>query len=178
MIAKHRMLGFVRTLFFIIPVLSLTACSGNPFTYEGHVVAEEDRIEIKEGGPHNGFWKTYDINVDYTYEKKTNALFFTGEISFNKHLMYNFRTLEHFYFRIYFVDEEGKILDGKGLVYSGYRVPLGPLSFQKELPLPDDSVAMVFSYTGSADEQGGGIDSEIDGRTDWDFWRSPIRRRR
>jgi len=166
----------IQWLFFIVAPFVFLSCTSY-FTYEGYEVAEEDRIEIKEGGPNKGSWPTNDLTLDYTYKNHMDDFIISGKVSWAKHIEYNFRTLDHFFLRVYFVDAAGKIIAGKGVVYSGNNLEIENLSFEKQFVLPAGTVAMVFSYSGKVSEHGTGGDRNFQGgRTDWDFWKSPGRR--
>ena len=167
----------IKWLFFIIALSVLLSCTSY-LTYEGHEVAEEDRIEIKEGGPNKGAMRTYDLTLDYVYEQKKDGLTLSGKISWSRHIENNFRMLEHFYLRVYFVDSFGKIIEGKGIIHSGHNVEIENLSFEKHFTLPSGTVAMAFGYSGRATEYGTAGDRNVQGgQTDWEFWKSPVRRR-
>ena len=163
--------------FFIVALSVLLSCTSY-LTYEGHEVAKEDRIEIKEGGPNKGAMRTYDLILDYVYEQKKDGFTLSGKISWSRHIEYNFRTLEHFSLKVYFVDSFGKIIEGKDIVRSGHNVEIENLSFEKHLTLPAGAVAMVFSYSGRATEHGTAGNLNVQGgQTDWEFWKSPVRRK-
>lgn len=167
----------IQWLFFIVVVSVLLSCTSY-LTYEGREVAEEDRIEIKEGGPNKGAMQTYDLTLDYVYEQKKDGFTLSGKISWSKHIENNFRMLEHFYLSVYFVDSFGKIIKGKGIIHSGHNMEVENMSFEKHVTLPSGAVAMVFSYSGKASEHSTVGERNVQGgRTDWEFWKSPVRRK-
>lgn len=167
----------IQWLFFIFALPVLLSCTSY-LTYAGHEVAEEDRIEIKEGGPNKGALSTYDFSLGYVYERNRDGFTLSGKVAWSNHIIYNFRILEHFDLRVHFVDDSGKIIEGKGIVFSGHNMEIENLSFEKHFTLPAGAVAMVFSYSGRATEHGtaGNVDDQ-GGQTDWEFWKSPVRRR-
>ena len=166
-----------RWLFLFIALTAVLACKSY-LTYEGQEVAEEDRIEIKTGGPNEGAMRTNDLTFDYAYERNGDDFTLSGTISWANHLLYNFKTMEHFSLMLYFVDGSGKIIEEKNIVRSGHYVEIENLSFEKQFSLPAGAVAMVFGYSGKAVD--GGSASSEGGRgeqIDWDFWKSPVQRR-
>ena len=86
-------------LLLIVALSAFLSCTSY-LTYAGHEVAEEDRIEIKEGGPNKGAMRTYDLTLDYVYEKNKDGFTLSGKVSWAQHIEYNFRMLDHFYMRI------------------------------------------------------------------------------
>ena len=168
---------WLRWLFFGVALTALLSCKSY-LTYEGQEVAEEDRIEIKEGGPNKGALSTYDFSLSYVYERNKDGFTLSGKVTWSNHIIYNFRILEHFDLRVHFVDGSGKIIEGKGIVYSGHNMEIENLSFKKDFTLPAGAVAMVFSYSGRATEHGAaGNSDDQGGQTDWEFWKSPVSRR-
>lgn len=161
----------IQWLFFIVIFSGLLSCM-NYITYKGHEVAEEDRLPIHDGGPNHGFWQTNDLSVNYVYHKTANDIQLSGEISFAVHLMNSFSSLDSFHLRIYFLDGDGRIIEGKGIFYSGYKVSIENMEFNRRLSLPADTTAMVFSYTGTASDQSGD-----EGKLNYEFWKSPVSRR-
>ncbi len=162
-------------LLLIVALSAFLSCTSY-LTYAGHEVAEEDRIEIKEGGPNKGAMRTYDLTLDYVYEKNKDGFILSGKVSWAQHIEYNFRMLDHFYMRVYFVDSSGKIIEGKSIILSGHNMEIENMSFEKHFTLPVGAVAMVFSYSGRATEHGTAGNMNVQGgQTDWEFWKSPIR---
>jgi len=47
----------------------LIACASTPRT-----VAQEDRISLREGGPHTGTWDSRSVSVDYRYTMQSGAI--------------------------------------------------------------------------------------------------------
>ena len=58
--------------FFLIIVL--VACGGRFTTYNGSWVAEDHRISLQDGGPHEGNWQTRDVAIEFAYHQKPQYL--------------------------------------------------------------------------------------------------------
>ena len=147
----------------LISSVTLFACQANLFTYRGAAAKPEIRIELKELGPHTDSWATYDLSVQYEYEKNRDILKISGDIALN----YQWPVVETFHMRINFLDRDNRILESRILYAHGYRQLLYHLDFRNQFHLPDGTVAMGFSYDGVL--RGHGDDG------DWSFWLDPRR---
>jgi len=79
--------------------------------------------------------------------------------------------MEEFRLWVNFVDGAGRIMDRKIIYASPYRkwIPMLGLSFNAALPVPRESVALAFSYSGKVID---GINND-DGGISWEFWKIP-----
>ena len=151
----------------VILLGSLVACQGGMGSYAGKTVDAKDRIELLEGGPHQGSWETRDLFVEFRYSRKPQDLQISGLIKLQQYLSH-FNSIKYLYLRLHFVDAGGKVLADQALLKStGYRVQMPEkMPFKAELQIPPDGAAVAFSYRGRA--QGGGERAE-----DWEFWKAP-----
>jgi hypothetical protein len=154
----------------------VVACQGRFFNYRGAVVRQENRIELREGGPHKGSWKTGDLSVHYQYLKDQGKVELFGTVELAKRLSKSFTTLEYLILRVHLLDSEGKVLVSKGIAASEYRHMVRKLSFNRSLELPPGTAAIAFSYTGRVRDGGGtGRALEDAGNGDsMDFWIYPF----
>jgi hypothetical protein len=83
----------------------LIACAGTPRT-----VAQDDRISLRDGGPHSGTWQSGSISLDYQYSKQAGAI----QLRVSPRAKRPFEKLTVW---ALFVDAGGKVLD-KQEVYS------------------------------------------------------------
>jgi hypothetical protein len=161
-------------------IFLLVGCAGRLGTYKGSWVAEDDRIVLQDGGSHKGSWQTRDVTIEYTYQKESQNLQISGVVKLARYLTTGFNTLEYFRFEIYALDADGVVLDSKLIRNIGYRRILdffGEISFDTQLELAANSVAMAFGYSGRVTEGGGRIGVSTRGdQIDWNFWKVPGRR--
>jgi len=169
------------TLFVFISLC--IACAGvNPLS-PGAWVAEEDRISLKDGGPHKGTWKTRDLSVHYEYQEAAPGLQVKGVIELANYIPMGYDSLEYFHLYIHFLEDNGTVLATQRIKSSGYyhsfRLSGEKITFNGRFDLTQDTVALAFSYTGKAVSAGGpgstNANSSSEGRTDWEFWKIPRR---
>ena len=150
-----------------ILLASLVACQGGMGSYAGKIVAARDRVELLEGGPHQGSWQTKDLLVEFRYSRRRQDLQMSGLIKPQQYLSH-FNSMKYLFFRMHFLDADGKVLADQALLKStGYRTDMPEkMPFQANLKIPPEGAAVAFSYRGRA--QGGGERAE-----DWEFWKAP-----
>ena len=83
--------------------ISLIACQGMPRT-----VAPEDRISLRQGGPHTGIWESDAILLEYQYHKLPQELKLNVRVKVKTKIRYDG-------IRVYvlFVDAGGIVLERK-----------------------------------------------------------------
>ena len=83
--------------------LSLLACQGVQRT-----VAPEDRISLRQGGPHTGIWESKAILLEYQYDN------LSGELKLNVRAQVK-TEVRYDGIKVYllFVDAEGRVLERK-----------------------------------------------------------------
>ena len=155
----------------ILMMAVLTACQKNLLSYRGATARHDSRINLQEGGPHEGRWQTRDLSVNYRYQRDANTLRVSGVVELENHLKYNFGMLERLKLWVNYLDVEGKVLDYKLILISDYRQTIRTMTFSYQLQLPPDSTGMAFSYSGRAIDGGAGNN----GAADWRFQYVPRR---
>ena len=176
---KKVMVKFKAAVFFLILIL-LVACAGRFTTYEGLWVAEDHRISLQDGGPHEGNWQTRDVAIEFAYQQELQNLQISGVVKLGGYLTNGFRTLDLLILDIYTIDADGIVLNSELLLNYGYRRNLdfvGEMTFDNQLALPPDTVAIAFGYRGKVSEGGGRIQTNGGGdRIAWEFWKIPGRK--
>ena len=157
---------FFKFFYFFIILTLLNGCSY--LTYRGKTATQKERIILKEGIEQQGVFKSYDLSLSYQYLRQSSNLTLSGVIEPADNLKYNFTHVEHFDFRVYFLDADNRILSYKELFGSKRKDAIQTWKFKRGILLPENTSAMVFGYSGKATE--GGYDG---GMTTWDFWLSP-----
>jgi len=141
---NKKVLFIIKWYFVLISLVSIVACQSSLFSYRGRTVEPDRRIDLLEGGPHEGSWHTFDLTIEYQYEKKADKLQLSGVAELSDHYKYNYETLDHFYLTVFFLDIEGKVLDSK-LVYNAISSYLDDeFYFKKNLEIPSNAVSITF----------------------------------
>ena len=168
---NHRTLVMIRGLFWAFLLATIVACGVRLSYYKGKTVPEANRIPLEEGGPHESVWKTKHLSLAYNYTKNRETIRLYCDIELNKRVFGSFDIVTHIFFRVNFIDMEGKITRSKIIWNPGFSENVRKWSFTSELDIPPNATGMVFNYEGSARETQGG--SEGPGVNIFDFWISP-----
>ncbi len=149
-------------LFFV----GIVACQSSFFSYRGATVEPDDRIYLLEEGPGHGLWQTFDLAIEYQYEKKTDMLELSGVVELSHHYRSLYDILTRLYITVYFLDNEGKVLEGKQVFISTSLKIDDKFSFKHFLEIPLGTVSITFSYQGNVR---GGVNRDS-------FFKSPGRK--
>ena len=98
---KKRALVEIKTFGSFLLIILLVACAGRLTTYKGSWVAEDKRIYLQDGGPHNGNWQTRDVAIEYAYQQKPQNLQISGVVKLGSYLTSGYRTLDFLILDIY-----------------------------------------------------------------------------
>lgn len=156
-------------------LFSMIACQHSVFTYNGRMVKPANRIPLKEGGPHKSEWKEEDLTLNYEYQKQVDTLEISGKITFDNHIVYNYRDFTNFFLTVYFTDPDGRINGEQTLTGAGMGQQIEKISFNQQVKLPPGAENMVFGYRGQVVDRSSGGSFGIDGSVEWEFWKTPTR---
>jgi hypothetical protein len=148
-------------LIFIIVLFNILSFMGCVSGWVGKTVPLQNRIAIKDEGPHQGSWTRPHATFDYMYTRTSGQLGLIGDISID-----GLRgRLISFHFWLHFIDENGTITESL-IIFSSNANRKGAI--KKDLNLPIDTSALAFSYTGNSE------DKMTDGRQTDAFHSSPL----
>jgi hypothetical protein len=143
---NKKALFMIKWYFVLTALVGIVACQGSLFSYRGRTVEPDRRIDLLEGGPHEGSRQTFDLTLEYQYEKKAAKLQLSGVAELSDHYKYNYASLAHFYLTAFCLDIEGKVLAGK-LVLNAVSADLDhKFSFKKSLEIPPGTVSIAFDH--------------------------------
>ncbi|MFC1859113.1 hypothetical protein ACFL9U_13980 [Thermodesulfobacteriota bacterium] len=173
---KSKRRSLFTALSFLL-MLALVACSGRLFTYQGVTAKPENRIALRENGPHEGVWKTRDLSISYEHSMVGSELEIAGVVEFAQYLRTGYNTLRKFSLAVNYLDPDGIVLDTRPILTQAQRpwILLKAVSFKTRFDLPAETAAIAFSYRGQAGDEGGGggpMDRHGEG-VSWDFWQGP-----
>jgi hypothetical protein len=157
---NKKILFIIKGCFMLLSLVGVVACQSSLFSYRGATVEPDDRIYLLEEGPGQGLWKTFDLAIEYQYERKANTLELSGVMELSNHYRSLYETLSRLYLTVYFLDNEGKVLEGKQVFISTSLKIDDKFSFKHFLEIPPGTVSITFSYQGKVRGGGGGRDPD------------------
>ena len=157
---------FLLSIISLLLLSTLLACQSSPFSYRGKEVAEESRIVLKQGGPHEGVWKTKDFTFNYTYTREAGKLIISGDLIMDDFYR-NYEIMDFLMFTVNYIDSDGKLQDSKPFWSATYRGWDYEWHIKREIDTPDYAKSIGFSYMGGMRQAGrGGVQL--------DLWISPL----
>lgn len=146
---NKKTLFIIKGYFLLLSLVSIVACQSSFFSYRGATVEPDDRIYLLDEGPGQGLWQTFDLVIEYQYEKKTDMLELSGVVELSNHYRSLYEILSRLYLTVYFLDNEGKVLEGKQVFISTSLKIDDKFSFKHFLEIPPGTVSITFSYQGN-----------------------------
>jgi hypothetical protein len=162
-IAKIKGASFMKYIFsiikwylLVISLVSIVACQGSLASYRGATVEPEERIALLEDGLQEGSLQTFDLTLEYQYERKADLLQLSGVAKLSSHYKDLYEILNYLSITVYFLDTDGKVMEGK-LILNTPSIKLDDnFSFNHHLKTPPGTASITFGYMGAA---GGGGES-------------------
>ncbi len=93
---NKKILFIIKGYFILLSLVGIVACQSSFFSYRGATVEPDDRIYLLEEGPRQGLWQTFDLEIEYQYEKKTDMLELSGVVEFSHHYRSLYEILNRF----------------------------------------------------------------------------------
>lgn len=152
---------------FLCLFFFLAGCQTLPFPAQNGTVSSENRVTISDG-KQSGSWRGNDLTVDYACTRTGADLDITGTVRFAEHMSMGFSLLRDFRLSAILTDENGRVLETKGVTTD--RGKIGPIPFRVRFAVPVAATSMAFSYSGVAVEAGG----EDGGGGFTHFWQYPV----
>ena len=171
---KKMILTFLLGTMSLFLLSTLMGCASFSSNYKGLVVPPENLIALKNEGSHEGKWETEDISVTYRYTRNVDSLKISGLIDFDDRLKGNFNRLEDFDLWVHFVNSENKIADNIRISPFTAFNQIEAAPFERNITLPPETQAIVFSYRGHVGEDSTGGTDKPDGGISWTFWKTPL----
>lgn len=151
----------------------LTGCLGNIAGYEGTVATQDERITLKEGGPHAGSWQDENLLVVYRYTLESNSFAIEGTVELTRRLTNTFTTVQNFAVRTNLLTAGGKITESLVIVSVGNSI-IRKWGFSETADVAAEVSAVNFSYSGRASEPAGGLGGiKRDNGVSTRFWKKP-----
>jgi hypothetical protein len=171
----NKYIDIYRFLIVLLLIAYLAGCKASLLSPVGETVAEDQRYPL--AGSDRIEFITNDLTATFELDISDENVHLRGTVALADRLTYNFHTLEHFSFRVYFLGAEGKVLGVKRIISAPYRKAMQVFHCDIHPALPKGTIAMAFGYDGRAmDTGGGGPPDEDDGPGGvdrFDFWHLP-----
>lgn len=152
-------INLARRLRFFIPVLAiltLVGCQATESFYRGFTADAKNVITLTKSGPVKGNWKTFDVDLDYSYTYSGSVLDLSGFIYLSDFYQINTNRINSLDIYFFFLDSNSKVLETTLLTQSLSLETDQKLTFSHTLQVPAGAVAFAFGYKGTATIDGEG----------------------
>jgi hypothetical protein len=117
----------------LLSSLALIGCRSD--NYVGKIVPQQNKIALKQGGPHQGIWSSNHMKFRYMYFKTPSQIEFSGKLSLLD--IPASVNMESIGFWVHFLDSEGRIIRDR-TVYSSNAFWVGEKHTKKSEPTGGD----------------------------------------
>lgn len=158
----------------IIAVLSLMllACAGKASApHIGQTARPDNRTPLASLPAGETTWAAKDLKLHHRAAMAGDNLAISGFVELSSNLA-KYPLINRFRVYLHFLNSDGVILDTKLLWATGINQDASIVrwTFERQWPLPPDTVAVGFSYRGAASEAGGKGQQT---KTGWEVYQAP-----
>jgi hypothetical protein len=140
-----------RILDIILVLCTLVILVGCKQLIVGSKVPEGERVQLVEGSPQTGTWRTSEFVMNYEYVFSPAKAKESGVLEFSAFIEKSAGRLDRLSVWIYLLDANGEVIELKRLYGSGYK---DPAYMEKSLarklavkvPAPSETAAISFAY--------------------------------
>jgi len=152
---KKDAFGIIKWYLMILSLVSIVACQGSLSSYRGSTVEPDRRINLLEDGVHKGSLQTFDLTIEYQYERKADMLQLSGVAELSNHYKSLYEILSYLYITVYFLDTDGKVMEDKIILNTPSINLDDKFSFNHHLETPPGTASITFGYMGGTGGGGG-----------------------
>lgn len=142
------------------------ACVDTAMMYHGAPVTSVPVIALQEGPPVAGRWETFDMVVDYKYQRKGDNLELSGQAALSQHYQMNYAGVSRMQTYLFFLDRDARVLETAFFVRPWSSGVEDIQKFSKSYRVPAGTTGISFGYSGAVN----GMDS------DTSFYELPLSR--
>jgi hypothetical protein len=153
---QQRLFPHIGIAVIILTGLALAACQPQPVaTYYKGYQADKSAMVRLDRVPAQGHWKTFDLGVDYQFERQGNELDIRGAARHGLYYELNTSRIIALDLYLHFADQEGRVLETALLKTVVNAAPEDEIPFSDRITIPAGATAFAFGYVGRAREDGG-----------------------
>lgn len=138
-----------------ILLIGLSGCQVQNISsyYVGLQTNPNESLSLAKEGVRSGQWETFDLLIDYQYQRENHSLKISGDTTFSNYYQMNMGTLRNLELFLFFLDTESKVLETARILRGLGRDLYESRHFEKTLEIPESARAISFGYRGSAREE-------------------------
>ena len=143
------------SLFLTCLLVFSAGCVETSMLYHGKHVTSVPVVVLQEGPPVAGRWETFDMTIDYTYQRNGDNLELSGQAALSQHYQMNYSGVVRMQTYLFFLDQDARVLATAFFVTPWSSGVEDIQGFSKSYPMPAGTAGLSFGYSGSVN----GMDS-------------------
>jgi hypothetical protein len=131
------------------------ACVETAMLYRGATVSSVPVVALQEGPPVAGRWETFDLAIDYTYQRNGDNLELSGQAALSQHYQMNYSGVLRMQTYLFFLDRDARVLETAFFVTPWTSDVEDIQKFSKSYPMPAGTTGLSFGYSGAVNAMDG-----------------------
>ena len=131
-----------------LAVLLASGCVETAAMFHGNAVSPVYVVTLQENAPVAGRWETFDLIIDYEAIRDGDVLEIKGQAALSQHYQIVYDRVRYLIVYLFFVDENGRVLETIDFVDNLGGSPEDILQFAKFYKIPPGTTGISFGYSG------------------------------
>jgi len=143
---SKKVLFLIKICVLLMFFASMIACQSRLFSYRGRTIEPDRRMDLLVDGSYEGSWETFDLTINYRYEKKAETLQLSGVAELSDYYKFNYAALRNFFLTLFFLDNKGKVQESELVLNASSLNFDDRFTFNKSLEIPHGISSIAFHY--------------------------------
>ena len=136
-------------LLFASLVPLVAGCMQTAMFYHGAPVTSVPVVALREGPPVAGTWETFDLVINYTYQRNGDTLELSGQAALSQHYQTLYPAVSRMRTYLFFVDQDSRVLETVNFVKVWTSGTEDIQRFSKSYQVPAGTAGISFGYSGA-----------------------------
>ncbi len=134
----------------LVCLLPLSAgCVETAMLYHGKSVTSAPVVALQAGTPVAGTWETFDLVIDYTYQRNGDTLELSGQAALSQHYQMLYSAVSRMRTYLFFLDQDSRVLETVNFVKAWTSGTEDIQRFSKSYQVPAGTAGISFGYSGA-----------------------------
>ena len=141
------------SLFLACLLVFVAGCVETAMLYHGKHVTSVPVVILQEGPPVAGRWETFDMIIDYQYQRNGDRLELSGQAALSQHYQMNYAGVPRMVAYLFFLDQDARVLETVFLVSAWSNGVEDVQHFSKSYRFPAGTTGISFGYSGAVQDE-------------------------
>ena len=140
------------SLFLACLLVFSAGCVETAMLYHGAHVTSVPVVVLQEGPPVAGRWETFDMVIDYKYQRHGDRLELSGQAALSQHYQMNYAGVSRMQTYLFFLDQDARVLETAFFVTPWSNGVEDIQEFSKSYTMPAGTTALSIGYSGAVND--------------------------